>query len=103
MSPLSARVRSFLFPLLFLCMSAYFAYHVFHGKKGIWAYFRLEECIDTKKKKLKNLQEELLQYENKIRLLRPGHIDPDLLEERVRTLLNYGNPNELVILDKDLG
>ena len=31
-------------------------------------------------------------------LLRPTSVDPDLLEERARTVLNLGQPDELVIL-----
>ena len=30
-------------------------------------------------------------------LLRPGSIDPDMLDERARTLLNYADPRDLTL------
>ena len=37
-------------------------------------------------------------WERRVSLLRPTSVDPDLLEERARTVLNLGQPDELVIL-----
>mgnify|MGYP006126587817 CR=1 FL=1 len=45
----------------------------------------------TRKKKQK--------LELRVRLLHPENLDPDMLEERVRIMLNYGYPNEFIILD----
>ena len=38
--------------------------------------------------------------EHRVVLLRPGSIDPDLLEERARLLLNFGRPDDVIILDR---
>jgi len=36
--------------------------------------------------------------ENRVRGLNPNHLDPDLLEEQARVMINYGYPDETVIL-----
>jgi hypothetical protein len=38
--------------------------------------------------------------ESKVALLRPEHIDPDLLDEVARRILDYGSANELIIVIK---
>ncbi len=37
--------------------------------------------------------------ENRVRLLEPGSLDPDMLEERARLMLNYGHADDIVILE----
>jgi hypothetical protein len=32
--------------------------------------------------------------------MEPGSLDPDLLEERARLMLNYGYDNDIIILEK---
>ena len=34
-----------------------------------------------------------------VALMRPDNLDPDMLEERARIMLNYVRPDELVIID----
>ena len=38
------------------------------------------------------------QLEAKVIKLRPGSIDPDLLEERARTVLGYARPDEHIVI-----
>ncbi len=37
--------------------------------------------------------------ESKVRLLHPASLDPDMLDERARLMLNFGHPDEIIILD----
>jgi cell division protein FtsB len=36
--------------------------------------------------------------ERRASLLRPDHLDPDMLEERARTILNFARPDEIVVI-----
>ena len=36
--------------------------------------------------------------QHRVKLLSPGSLDPDMLEERARFMLNYGFPDDAVIL-----
>ena len=37
--------------------------------------------------------------EHRVRLLHPMSIDPDMLDERARLMLNYARPDDIVILE----
>ena len=37
--------------------------------------------------------------ERRVRLLNPGSLDADMLEERARLMLNYGHAYDIIILD----
>ena len=47
---------------------------------------------------LDRLKAEKGQWERKVALLRSDNIDPDMLDERARTLLNLAHPNEVVMM-----
>jgi cell division protein FtsB len=44
------------------------------------------------------LQAERSQLDARVALLRPDNLDPDMLEERARVMLNFAHPNEIIIL-----
>ena len=46
---------------------------------------------------LAGLRAERATWERPVLLLRPGSIDPDMLDERARTLLNYADPRDLTL------
>ena len=41
--------------------------------------------------------------ERRVNLLRPEHLDRDMLDERVRSQLNLAAPNEIVIFNSQIG
>jgi cell division protein FtsB len=41
--------------------------------------------------------------DHRVGLLRPEHLDRDMLDERAREMLNLAGPNEIVILRPNLG
>ena len=46
---------------------------------------------------LESLKAERAIWERRVALLRPQSIDPDMLDERARVLLNYADPRELTL------
>ncbi len=48
------------------------------------------------------MQEEQEILERRVQLLRPDSLDPDMLEERARKVLNFAKKDEVVIYDKEL-
>lgn len=96
------RVRHMIGPLIGICSIAYFGFHVVHGDRGLLTYWRLKQLISETEPVLEEarLQREML--DNRVRLLRPDNLDPDMLEERARVMLNFGYANDIVILyDKE--
>ena len=76
---------------------AYFGLNAYSGNRGLRAKQELEEQIAQLNDELAGLRAERATWERRVLLLRPGSIDPDMLDERARTLLNYADPRELTL------
>ena len=79
---------------------AYFAYHTVEGNRGVLAWARLIMEILAAEMELATVASERQALEHRVLLLRPDHLDPDMLEERARVMLNMGRADELVIFQK---
>jgi cell division protein FtsB len=84
--------------LLLACLVAYFAYHAVQGDRGLNAWWRLSQKIELAQATLTALQSQRANLDGRVALLRPDSLDPDMLEEQARKLLNFGRPDELVIM-----
>jgi len=76
---------------------AYFGLNAYSGNRGLRAKQDLEEQIAQLNEELGGLRAERATWERRVLLLRPGSIDPDMLDERARTLLNYADPRDLTL------
>lgn len=85
-------------PLIGVCVVGYFAYHTVHGERGLVALTHLQGEVADAGATLAQVRAERQELERRATLLRPDHLDPDLLEERARAVLNYSHPDELIIL-----
>jgi cell division protein FtsB len=74
----------------------YFVFHAIYGSLGIIAYFKLQSELESSHKKLEQLRAERLEIENKTKLLRPGSLDKDMLDETIRNVLGLSSPQEKV-------
>lgn len=97
---LSRRLRHVLGPLIGLCAVVYFAYHTVEGDRGVLAWIRLKNELLEAELQLAKVTEERQSLEHRVLLLRPDHLDPDMLEERARIMLNMGRDNEVVVFDQ---
>ena len=84
--------------LVFACLTAYFAYHAVEGDRGLNAWWALKQKIALSDAALATLHGQRAELEERVAHLRPDSLDPDMLEERARVLLNFGRPDEIVIL-----
>jgi cell division protein FtsB len=97
---LSRRLRPLLGPLIGLGAVAYFAYHTVEGDRGVLAYIRMKNEILEAELQLAKVTTERQALEHRVLLLRPDHLDRDMLEERARVMLNMGREDEVVIFDR---
>ena len=95
------RTRFAVGPLLGLALIGYFGYHLVEGDRGLVAWMRLSQQIRDADATLADLRGEHEALDRRVSLLRPEHLDRDLLDERARATLNYAAPNEIVILRGD--
>ncbi len=84
--------------VLAICTLAYLAYHAVQGDRGLLAWVILKQELTQAEATLERLTGERERLARRVALLRPDGLDPDMLEERARVLLDYGRPDERVIL-----
>ncbi len=88
-------------PVLGLCALAYFAYHGVYGDRGFISYTSLQVALADARAAQTVGGAERGRLEQRVSLLRARHLDPDMLEERARVVLNYVRDDEVVILLDD--
>ena len=75
----------------------YFSFNAYSGNRGLRARQDLDQQIAELSAELDALKAERAMWERRVSLLRPESIDPDMLDERARLLLNYADPRELTL------
>lgn len=96
------RFKDIVGPLISLCLMSYFIYHIFQGERGLYSWLRLQQRVVEEEKVLTTLQSEREVLERQVYLLRPDSLDLDMLEERVRLILNFARSDEIIIHDKTI-
>lgn len=94
------RGRSILGPFLGVTALVYFGYHTVQGDRGLLAWWQLNKDVKQTEQVLAELKETESVLDHRARLLRPNQLDPDMLEERARLMLNMGHDGDIIILDR---
>jgi cell division protein FtsB len=85
-------------PVLGIALTGYFAYHLVEGDRGLIAWLHLTREIRAENAELEAVRAQRQALDLKVSNLKPDHLDPDLLDERVRATLNLVAPGETVIM-----
>jgi len=75
----------------------YFGVNAYNGNYGLRAKQDLDQQIAELSGELATLKADRATWERRVSLLKPESIDPDMLDERARTLLNYADPRDLTL------
>ena len=78
----------------------YFGVNAYTGAHGLKAKQDLSQQMDELSKELARLKLERARWEHRVSLLRADRLDPDLLDERARAMLDYAHANDLVLMRK---
>jgi len=96
------RLRSFFTGLgLYLLAAAlisYFGLNAYKGDHGLRAREQMDKQIVALSGELAQATVERDMLERRIRLLKSDSIDPDMLEERARDLLDFADPHDLILM-----
>jgi cell division protein FtsB len=96
------RLRSFLAALGLYTSAAlligYFGVNAYTGAHGLKATQDLAVELNGLTAELARLKAERANWEHRVSLLQAKAIDPDLLDERARALLEYSDPHELILM-----
>jgi cell division protein FtsB len=76
----------------------YFAVHAFTGNHGLKARESLDQQFSQLSAELAVVRAEREKWQRRVALLRSDKLDPDLLDEEARTLLDYVDPRDVVII-----
>jgi len=98
MRALRRRAHFVLGPIVGIALTGYFAYHLVEGERGFKAWLRLNREIRNATANLEAVRAQRTAMELKVSNLRPEHVDPDLLDERIRATLNLVSPDDVVIM-----
>jgi cell division protein FtsB len=85
-------------PVLGIALLAYFAYHAIQGDRGLFAWMALNQQLKQTHALADAVGAQRAELENRVERLSSASLDPDLLDERVRVMLNYAGQDEVVIM-----
>jgi cell division protein FtsB len=96
------RARSILTALGLYVIAAlligYFGVNAFSGNRGLKAKQDIDQQMAELSTELAQLKVERSQWERRIALLKSSGVDPDMLDERARALLDYVHPHDLKMM-----
>jgi cell division protein FtsB len=98
------RLRSFFTALSLYALAAlligYFGVNAYTGSRGIRARQDIDQQIGELNAELAQAKTEREQWQRRVSLLKSDSLDPDMLDERARALLNYSDPRDVIMLIK---
>ena len=84
--------------LLGVSLALYFSYHAVSGSRGLLTWRELDRDLEATRQELARLRADRQALEHRVERLRPGSLDPDLLDELVRRQLSFAAPDDVIIL-----
>ena len=78
----------------------YFGVNAYTGNHGLRAQQDLDQQFTALSSELGRLKQERAEWQHRVKLLQSNSIDPDMLDERARAVLNYLDPRDLTLMLK---
>jgi cell division protein FtsB len=78
----------------------YFGVNAYTGNHGLRAQQDLDQQFVMLNDELSRLKQERAEWQHRVNLLQSSSIDPDMLDERARAMLNYLDPRDLTLMLK---
>lgn len=91
------RLRALAPPVVFLALTYYFGWNAVHGKSGLEAQHVQQQQLDAAVKHNTAAAAERAAWQTRIADLNGRSIQPDMLDEQARQVLNLANPQDMVI------
>ena len=91
------RPRQILVPIIFAMMFGYFGYHLVNGDRGLLAMAHLQRETMIAEQNLAEAETTRKIWERRVAALRNQSLDPDMLDERARILLNFSRKEDIIV------
>ncbi|MGE4480616.1 FtsB family cell division protein [Acidocella sp.] len=94
---LKNRLRGLVAPSIFLALTYYFGWNAVHGKSGLEAQAAQRTQLQSAQTNAEATHGRLVMWQTKVKDLAGQSIQPDMLDEQAREVLNLSDPNDLVV------
>lgn len=91
------RLRGLIAPAIFLALTYYFGWNAVHGKSGLQAQAEQRAQLVAAQTQADETHQRLVMWQTKVADLAGQAIEPDMLDEQAREVLNLADANDLVI------
>ena len=91
------RPRQILVPIIFAMMFGYFGYHLVNGDRGLLAMAHLQRETMIADQNLAEAETTRKIWERRVAALSNQSLDPDMLDERARILLNFSRKEDIIV------
>lgn len=86
--------------IAFILVICYFGFYAFYGERGVRKYLYLRHEVEYARDLAEQYKSKKEHLAMEVKRLSPDSLDPDLLDERARVVLNFVGNDEFVILDE---
>ena len=84
-------------PAIFLSLVAYFLWNATQGERGLQAYALRQQQLKQVQDESDRTEAERKLWDRRVTALRSQRLDPDMLDERARAMLNVADPADIVV------
>src|ERR1700760_4995108 len=92
------RAKVLVAPVFGIAATFYFGYHLVEGDRGLRAWLNVTQELSAAKGELATVTAQRDELAHRVAHMRNDHLDPDLLDTQVRKTLEFGSPDEIVIM-----
>lgn len=91
------RLRGLVVPVLFMALTYYFGWNAVHGKNGLQAQAAESAQLMAQQQYADKVHNEMVLWQTKVAALSNSAVEPDMLNEQAREVLNLAAPEDLVV------
>lgn len=91
------RLRGLIVPAIFMALTYYFGWNAVHGKSGLEAQAAQRALLQAEQQNADKVHQQLVLWQTKVAALSNRSVEPDMLNEEAREVLNLADPNDLVV------
>ncbi|MBP6766609.1 MAG: septum formation initiator family protein [Reyranella sp.] len=91
------RPRQILAPVIFATVFGYFGYHLVNGDRGLLAMAHLQREVLIAEQNFAEAETTRKIWERRVAALRNQSLEPDMLDERARVLLNFARKDDIIV------
>lgn len=94
---LRRQAQSLALPAILFLFAAYFGWQATQGSRGLHAYMQRQKEQVAALAELAAAKVDLAVWQRRVAALRSDHLDLDVLDERVRAMLNLSHPDDIIV------